>query len=453
MPDSLADMPVLMPQVAAPSARRALPQRNILLLQGLMGPLFRRLGLALRHEGYGVYKVNFNGGDRLFWRLPNGIDYRGSLDDWPKALRRLIEQRSITDVVLFGDCRPIHIKAIEVCKNVRVPVHVFEEGYIRPGWVTLELGGVNGHSTLPRDPEWYLREAAALPTAPEHHPAPASFRRRAMEGLAYNTADLLTRWRYPHWENHRPWHPLVEGMGWARRLLQRGEAAARSDALIAKLRASREPYMLFPLQLDSDAQIRLHSPFAGISDALKLVIESFAAHAPAQLRLVVKEHPLNNGVRDWRLETMELARRHAVAERVDYLESGDLAPIAEKASGMVTINSTSGTLALACGVPVIALGQAVYDMEGITYQGELDTFWSDPGRPHGRIYSAFCRVLIDRCLVAGGFFSEQGLERVTQGVIERLERAGPLARSTSAEHSGWSPLPASRVAGSMGKAG
>lgn len=60
------------PQVAAPGAAQPLARRNILLLQGLMGPLFRRVGQALRRDGYGVYKVNFNGGDRLFWRLPNG---------------------------------------------------------------------------------------------------------------------------------------------------------------------------------------------------------------------------------------------------------------------------------------------------------------------------------------------------------------------------------------------
>jgi capsular polysaccharide export protein len=74
MPDLFPDGPVLMPQVAAPGRAQPLATRNILLLQGLMGPLFRRLGEALRRDGYGVHKVNFNGGDRLFWRLPNGVD-------------------------------------------------------------------------------------------------------------------------------------------------------------------------------------------------------------------------------------------------------------------------------------------------------------------------------------------------------------------------------------------
>jgi capsular polysaccharide export protein len=434
MPDVFTGVPELMPQVAAPGGARPLARRNVLLLQGLMGPLFRRLGQALRRDGYGVHKVNFNGGDRLFWGLPNGIDYRGSPAEWPAALTSLIADRQITDVVLFGDCRPMHIAAISVCRDLHIPVHVFEEGYIRPDWVTLELGGVNGHSTLPRDPAWYRAEAAALPPAPEHLPVPSSFRRRATEGLLYNVADVLTRWRYPYWENHRPWHPLVEGMGWTRKLMRRKAAALRSNDVLASLEARDEPYMLFPLQLDSDAQIRLHSSFAGIADALRMVITSFAANAPADLRLVVKEHPLDNGVRDWRLETATLAALHGVADRVDYLESGDIVPVAQRSKGMVTINSTSGTLALALDVPVITLGQAVYDIEGITFQGQLDDFWRDPGKPDGETFAAFRRVLIDRCLVAGGFFSEGALAKVTEGVIARLEAASPLKPRSQAEH-------------------
>jgi capsular polysaccharide export protein len=436
MPDLPADAPVLMPQVAAPSSAQPLDRRNVLLLQGLMGPLFRRIGQALSRDGYGVFKVNFNGGDRLFWRLPNGIDYTGSLEDWPDALKEIIGRHRITDVVLFGDCRPIHMSATAVCSELRVPVHVFEEGYIRPDWVTLELGGVNGHSTLPRDPAWYRAEAAKLGPAPEHHPVPSSFRRRAIEGVAYNAADIFTRWHYKHWENHRPWHPLVEGMGWIRRLLRRKVADERSGALIAKLEAGSNPYMLFPLQLDSDAQIRLHSPFAGIADALRMVVVSFAAHAPATMRLIVKEHPLDNGVRDWRQETISLATLHGVADRVDYVESGDIVPIARRARGMVTINSTSGTLALALGVPVIALGEAVYDIDGITFQESLDDFWVTPGKPDAEIFAAFRRVLIDRCLVPGGFFSEEALAKVTEGIVTRLEAASPLRREYPQKNNG-----------------
>lgn len=401
-------------------------KRRVLLLQGLMGPLFRRLGQGLLKAGHSVYKVNFNGGDRLFWRLPNGIDYRGTLEEWPAAFAQILADNQITDVMLFGDCRDHHMAATKVCRDLKIPVHVFEEGYIRPDWVTFERDGVNGHSSLPRDPQWYLETAAKLPAVEQHAPVPSSFRRRAIEGLAYNLADVLTRWHYSNWNNHRPWHPLVEGMGWLRKLRRRKEREAEGAALIQRLETSGAPYFLFPLQLDSDAQIRLHSPFAGIAEATKVVLASFAQHAPAQARLVIKEHPLDNGVRDWELVSRDLAQRFGVADRVDYLPSGDIVPVARRSLGMVTINSTSGTLGLSMGIPAVVLGTAIYDIAGITCQDGLDAFWTAAHPPKPAMFEAFRRVLIERCLIPGGFFSDEALDMVVSHAIARFEMTPPI---------------------------
>ncbi len=396
-------------------------KRRVMLLQGLMGPFFRRLGIALRQAGHAVFKVNFNGGDRAYWGLPNGIDYRGTLADWPGVFESLLERHAITDVMLFGDCRTHHMAALEICHARGVTIWVFEEGYIRPDWVTLEIGGVNGHSQMPRDPRWYRQRAAELLPVPEHRKVPASFRRRATEGLIYNAVDVLTRWRYPGWKTHRPWHPLVEGMGWARKITKHNERKRLGIELLERLRAENMAYYLFPLQLDSDAQIRLHSPFAGMIEAIKLVLESFAAHAPADARLVVKEHPLDNGVRDWQLETADLARRFGIANRVDYLAWGDIEAIAEDALGVVTVNSTAGTLALAQGVPVVVLGKAVYDLPDLTFQDGLDQFWIEATAPDATTFAAFRRVLIDECLIPGGFFSDEALAKVVEHAIARFE--------------------------------
>lgn len=182
-----------------------------------------------------------------------------------------------------------------------------------------------------------------------------------------------------------------------------------------------EAFFLFPLQLDSDAQIRLHSPFAGIAEALKVVLQSFAAHAPAHTRLVIKEHPLDNGVRDWQLEAADLAQRFGVSDRIDYLAWGDIETVAERALGMVTVNSTSGTLGLARGVPVVVLGKAFYDMPDLTFQDGLDRFWTEVAPPDAESFAAFRRVLIDDCLIPGGFFSKEALDKVVQHAIARFE--------------------------------
>ena len=42
--------------------------------------------------------------------------------------------------------RPIEVESGTVTRGP-LTVHVVEEGYLRPDWVTIEQGGVNGHSS------------------------------------------------------------------------------------------------------------------------------------------------------------------------------------------------------------------------------------------------------------------------------------------------------------------
>ena len=142
---------------SAPTARR-----RFLFLQGPIGPFFSRLGQRLSRDGHAVHRINLHGGDRLFWRLPGALDYRGDGADWPQFFSECVSHWHVTDLLLFGDCRPLHRAAIEVAAARGIRVHVFEEGYLRPNWVTLEEGGVNANSSLERDPQRYRDAIASL---------------------------------------------------------------------------------------------------------------------------------------------------------------------------------------------------------------------------------------------------------------------------------------------------
>jgi capsular polysaccharide export protein len=61
--------------------------------------------------------VGFNGGDRLFWRdRARFIAFDGPLETWEATLGTLLERHGITDVVLYGEVRPVHATAIRVAK-------------------------------------------------------------------------------------------------------------------------------------------------------------------------------------------------------------------------------------------------------------------------------------------------------------------------------------------------
>jgi len=388
---------------------------------------FGELGRALAEKGNPVHRINFNGGDWVFWRSPGAVNYRWGLKQWPKFLEAHLTKWAVTDIILFGDCRPLHREAVRIAERRGIRVYVFDEGYIRPNWVTMELGGVNGYSSLPRDPAWFRATAAKLPPWRDGQNVVSSFSRRSFEDVLYNVATMSLMPFYPGFRTHRPWHPLVEYAGWLLKFSRKRAIERRVAQGVARLAALDRPFYFFPLQLDCDSQIRHHSTVGRIAPAIELVVASFARNAPADSLLVLKEHPLDNALTNWRILTARIAAKAGVGDRVIYLEDADLMSLITKSEGVVTVNSTVGFLALACGKPVVTLGDAIYDMQDLTFQGGLDDFWSMKTPPDPETFDAFRRVAVARTQVNGGFFSRASLELAVAGAMARLEQ--PLSEA------------------------
>jgi capsular polysaccharide export protein len=154
--------------------------------------------------------------------------------------------------------------------------------------------------------------------------------------------------------------------------------------------------------------------------ATDYVIESFSRHAPEQAHLLIKAHPFDTEWFSWRRHVGRTARRLGVKRRVHVIDGGDLEQLAAGTNGMVCVNSTSATLALAAGRPVCVLGDAIYNVPGLTFGRHLDEFWSDPTPPEPGLYGAFRRVLVDRCLVRGGIASESAVKTLIESMVVRL---------------------------------
>jgi len=391
--------------------------RNFLFLQGPPGPFFWELADRLRDLECGIFRINLNGGDQADWP-GDATNYRGSRKRWTLFIDRFLSDHAITDVVLFGDCRPLHMAAHRMAQLRKIDVHVFEEGYIRPDWLTLELSGVNGNSSLPRDPAWYLEQAKTLPPLPVRPSITASFNRRARDSYLYYSRTWLTRPFYPFYRSHRKGSVVLEGLGWAYKFLREKSDARHAEHVMATL--DEAPFFLFPLQLSTDFQIREHSPFTDMEEAVDYVLYSFARRAPERARLLIKEHPLDARFMDWGSRIERLAKKAGIADRVMHIAGGDVGELSDKTCGMVTVNSTSATLALAAGIPTIALGKAIYNIPGLTCQGRLDDFWTRAQAPDSKVFDAFRRVLYDRCLIYGGLASETATKILVESAIERL---------------------------------
>lgn len=411
--------------------------RRFLFLQGPPGPFFYELAMALKPHVGGVYRINLSGGDKHDWP-GQAADYRGTIKNWPLYVDNFICRHGITDIVLFGDCRPVHHLAALLARLRGIHIHVFEEGYIRPDWMTLERDGVNGFSLFERDPLTLLSIAGALPDLPNLPPITAAFRRRARDSFQHYRAVVFGRLllRYPFYRSHRQGSIILEGIGWLKRWALRKWKERKATEALTKIEG--QPFVLFPMQLSGDYQIRAHSPFTSMAMAVEYVIASFARYAPRDMVLLIKEHPLDVSLGSWPRTIARLAMKYGVRSRVMHIDGGDLGELCEAARGMVCVNSTSGTLALAAGTPVIVLGEAVYDIAGITHQGSLDGFWMNPQRPKPELYEAFRKVLHRDCLVRGGLASASAVATLVENSLVRLlappERVGrKFSRKINAE--------------------
>lgn len=409
------------------------PRRSFLVLQGLATHLFARLGDALLARGHAVHRVNFNAGDRLFWQRPNATDYTGTDLQWTAALEALLDAHAVTDVVMFSDCRPRHAAAIAVARRRGIRCWIFEEAYLRPGYITLEQDGVNAHSRLPRDPARILALARGLPPAAPETLSGGSFLRRAADDVRYNVHNLVRLYRFPHWRTHRPWNPFHEYAGWLLRGALRPVRRHGAQRRLAVLNGWAGPIFVLPLQLEGDYQLRLHSPFPTLGEAIATILASFASHAPRDALLAVKGHPLDNGLTNWGRFVMRRAQVLGIAERVLWLPELPFGPVLAPAAGVVTVNSTAGLQALREGKPVIALGTAIYDLPGLTFQGRLDRFWTAAVPPDMTLVDALRRVLAAHCLIRGGFFSEEGITEAVGNAVLRFEAAGDVAPGLAAE--------------------
>ncbi len=392
--------------------------RTFLFLQGPASPFFRRLAEALENHGASVRKISFCLGDIAFWWPKETDFFRAREDEWPLYLKGYIQRNAITDLVMLGDGRRAHAVAVEVGIELGVRVTILEHGYLRPDWLTLEPDGMSAFSRFPQERRAIERLAAGRGAIEPQARYRSSFVTYALYDLAYHIPNVLLGWLvHPNYRTHGPVHPAAEYGGWILKGLTRGKRRREAEAAIEScLRADpdgRTNFFLFPLQLPGDYQIRKHSPGGDLFRIVDATIASYARHAPADTKLLFKVHPIDNGLSGWSRRIGAAARRHGVAGRVLVADGGDTDLLITKARGVVTVNSTVGLTALAAGQPVIALGAAVYDVPGLTFQDGLASFWQNPVGPDADLLELFTRALAATTQVRGGFI---GPEAIRDGV-------------------------------------
>ena len=175
-----------------------------------------------------------------------------------------------------------------------------------------------------------------------------------------------------------------------------------------RLRNGGFAYHVVLLQLAHDANFRDHSEIGCQANFLNEVYAAFASGAPKHHHLVLKAHPLEDGREPLRPLMRRLGTEHGLNDRVHLITGGKLARLLDRAESAVTVNSTSAEQALWRGLPLKALGRAIYDRPEFTSRQPLSAFFNAPDAPDHEMYLIYRRYLLQTSQVSGGFYSARG---------------------------------------------
>lgn len=400
--------------------------KTVLFITAPFGPAMKAIGSALEARGAKVLRVVENGGEVLSTPRRNRIRFCSRRQPFGVFLRNTIRRHNVDTVVTFNDTQDRNREALAIARDMDREIRILENGYLRPHWITVDCRGVNGNACYPRCPDFYLKQA--------HEPQPVELFRNCIRShvhhtIAHHVSCYLMAWRHRFDPRSYGDHVLYQGQGYVREYLWRQtHSEATTSEAIAEHRANGRPMFLAVLQKPGDAQLKHHSDFGANAPYMREVMRSFAADAPADAILLVKQHPLDYGRERLPAVFESMQRELGLEGRAYYLRSTKIDSWLDEVAGVITINSTMGLKALQLGCPVLALGTAIYAMPRLTHQGALEDFWHAPQRPDADVCEGFLRYLQATCQVNGGFYSKSARAVLARNIADAILEPHVLPR-------------------------
>jgi capsular polysaccharide export protein len=259
---------------------------SVLLLQGPVGPFFDGLTSWLLKRNIHVNRIVFSGGDWHDCKKIKPIEFTRQNEEWAVFLKEQCHKLNVDAIVIFGQSRFYHKVAIEVANSVGIAVVVFEEGYFRPGFITLELNGVNAKSST-------LDQYEIVDN--RHQITAVAVKNKFLKSIYFSVIHyafiFFMHRKFPNYQHHRSRSLWFYSMYWAKTVLRKIISHRKDLENQNKLFQNKKPYLFVPLQFEGDAQIKLYSKFNSMNEFIEKIIKNFTGHKNANLQLVFKQHP------------------------------------------------------------------------------------------------------------------------------------------------------------------
>ena len=198
---------------------------------------------------------------------------------------------------------------IDWCKQQGVSIAYIENGFL-PSTIQLDGRGVNCNNSIPRNSSFYMDFISENKNSPD------------------------------------------------KTLVQRQPKVIQSEFDGVEL---PEQYYFVPFQVPTDTQVLLNSPWIRSMEEFYEVLEKSVEFLPDSFKFVIKEHPSSN---------VRLDDYYNRNELIVFANSHNTQNLIENSKAVITLNSTVGIESLLLGKPVITLGDACYNIDGLTYHAD-----------------------------------------------------------------------------------
>lgn len=425
-------------EVSRLSSAQQTTAKRVLLLQGPVGPFFAELQTALSAVGFATHRVTFNAGDNFFAPSQDCTHFSGTQSEWEAWMRFEIGQNTPDAIVLFGSNRPAHKIARCLAELYGIDVLSLEEGYLRSGYVSCELGGNNQHSPMVKWRPKLLTPGGRADAAPAAGAQPSSFTTMSFWAAAYYLVrDLASKPSDTHCFHRQRERVVPLAMSWGIHLLRR--IAARITEYPARRALRRRPgYILVPLQVSSDSQLQAAARGWSTSRLIEASLMALRGN-PIGQRVVFKLHPLereSEAIK--RLIFRRAAELGVDRHHIRVLHSGRMGELTKQSSGMVVINSTSAFSALHHGVPVLVLGDAVFRHDEIVTlaetEADISAFFKIRHAKSRLFADAFIAELKSQSVIPGDFYVSRGRQIAIAGIVGKLKQQQRAPRGQEEAH-------------------
>ena len=384
--------------------KKVLIEGNCLFLIGPIGTFFSRLSRYLEDNYVRTYKILFPLHEYGFSKSKI-IKYDQDIDKFKQFLSKTIINYEIRHIFMYGNVLIPHKQALELVKElnvkgINVKTHIFELGYLRPNFVTLENEGINYNSSLIRSREFYLKQDtySILPLPKKH----ARFRIRKIWKTISFINHSFKNYKIVEKEHKLQPKPIyiwfqIKGF-FLKYFFFFSEYKLKNYFLTKK-------YFLVILQVSTDSQLTEGSDFKDNKKFIYKVIKDFAEASRNDVNLIFKHHPRDRGYNNYYHEIEKISKEFGVYKNIFYIHDYYLSKLFQNTNckGTVLINSTVGYQSLYHSVPVKSLGITPYNIKGLSDQKDLVSFFKNPSPVDKLLFNKFYKYVLENSQINGNF--------------------------------------------------